>query len=563
MKSALPYLALCVLAIALFLVTSPDYIGDTMRYADNVATYVNGSDTTHLWEFGHLLWRPWGYLGYQFLSPYYRQWFGDTPAQAVCRFLVQTNVVCAILALFVMSLIFTRVSRPWTAAAVAFAIAGAIGFLNYSRSGCSYVPALLFSTIAFLLLVQAVESPSRGRRYALMAGFSFAVSCGLWFPYAFSGLGMVAILYFWPSPSPDQTATQRPIQRHHLIALFLASLVISSLAMFVPGAAAKGIANFSQLAHWVRESDNGVGQSLNAMRAVTGIPRSMWGFGDEIVVIKRWMFSDPFNPAPIRTWAFSLGSKLAIFYLGVAAALWVLWKERSPVLYIFVAAALPLLLFAVLVFEPSAQERFLPLFPFAYLAFAITLDLSRRHRIAAAAVVVLLSSVLVFNLTNNKGADALNRRKETRERIQALSGAVRPDALVFVLTFNDDLYRLPAHNPLDKTLIADGFRISDVVLTASQRLGYWRGDFAEQSQKQWTAGKDVWVSERLLAQRPEPRWMWVEGDDRNISWPQLPVFFNAFEFDSKVLPGKDGFLRLARTAANHDLLAATYTRTVH
>jgi hypothetical protein len=48
--------------------------------------------------------------------------------------------------------------------------------------------------------------------------------------------------------------------------------------------------------------------------------------------------------------------------------------------------------------------------------------------------------------------------------------------------------------------------------------------------------------------------MWVEGDSPMIKWGELPATFGQFEFDATVMPGDDGFVRLARTAANQERL---------
>jgi hypothetical protein len=63
------------------------------------------------------------------------------------------------------------------------------------------------------------------------------------------------------------------------------------------------------------------------------------------------------------------------------------------------------------------------------------------------------------------------------------------------------------------------------------------------------------VSARLLSSRPEAVWLWVEGDDRRIRWSDLPALFTRFEYDSRILEGSDGFVRLARTPSNLERLA--------
>jgi hypothetical protein len=547
--------AVYLFVLAFFLVsygmTSPEYIGDTTRYAGDVIGHIQGR-ATQFWEFGHLLWRPWGYVGYSLLGARYAQWFGDTPAQAVARFLIQTNFICSAVTLLVMLFLLRRVAGVWVAGAVVLAMSCSISFLNYSHSGAPYVPALLFSALAFLLVTIAAVDPVSGRSYALLAGVSFAIACALWFPYAFTGLGMVAALYFWPSRDWAGMSEKSKF-RLQLVGSFLLALAASTLVLFAAGAAAKGIGNVSQLRQWILESDDEWSQSKTAMRAVTGIPRSVWDLGGDTILLKRWLFSDPYNPVRISTVVFSLGGKLLAFYLGVGATLWVLWKDRRAMLFILVAAGLPLLLFAVTLFEPSSPERFLPVFPFAYVAFALILDKARHYFVPSALIMILLAGTTVVNLAGNISAGAPTT--ETTERIHALNSNVQPGAVVTVVTMADDLYARPNAHPLEKSVASSHFRVMDATVVASRAVLRWRAAFAERTLEQWAQNREMWFSERLLALKPEARWLWVEGDDPRIHWPELPSAFGQLETDRKIEAGGDGFLRVAQTQANRVLLA--------
>src|SRR6266511_5143701 len=177
-KRRAAYLIILLCFLACYRMTSPEYIGDTVRYAGDVIGHVRGREA-QFWEFGHLLWRPWGYVGYSLFGAWYAQWFGDTPAQAVARFLIQTNFICSIVALLLLLFLLQKIAGAWVSGAVVFAMSCSISFLNYSHSGAPYIPALLFSALTFCLLTTAAEYPRGGRRYALLAGVSFAIACAL------------------------------------------------------------------------------------------------------------------------------------------------------------------------------------------------------------------------------------------------------------------------------------------------------------------------------------------------------------------------------------------------
>ena len=533
--------------------TTPEYIADTTRFASDAVGHAQGH-RTQFWEFGHLLWRPWAYVGHVLLGPSYRRWFGDTDLQDTVRFLMQTNFVCAAGVLLVLLSVMKRVAETWISILVLLAMSCATSFVNYSHAGAPYVSALLFSTVTLLLSIRAVEDPARGLRWAVCAGASFAIAGALWFPYMFTGLGMLAVLWWWPSSQPESPGADRPA-RYRLLIGFLSSLGALALLLFGLGAVSKGIGNVRQFAQWIQESDNGWSQSRTAMRAVTGLPRAVWAFGEDTVQLKRWLFHDPYNPASPKELLMSLGAKLAVFYLALLALLLVLWKERRPLFLQILAASVPLVLFAIFLFEPSSAERFLPLFPFVYAGGAAALSQARRYRVAAICMIVLLAGTTVANLAEYWKYSANSRLEEMLRRSDNLSGAVRPGrTLVYVLSFNDDLYRIPPLKPLDSRFGRLPYRVTDAVEIASRRIGFWRAEFAERVLKEWEGQGEVWISERLLAQRPEPHWRWVEGDDARIRWVDLPATFAQFESDSSVLAGRDGFLRIAQSEANRERL---------
>jgi hypothetical protein len=540
-----PQFLVVVAFLACYLLTAPDYIGDTTRYVNDALTRAAGRPAP-FWEFGHLIWRPWAHFGMATLGYGYQD---DLPAQAGARFLIHTNLAAAIGVLLLLLALLRRVAPAILAVTAVVAVSCSNAFLTYSHSGTPYIPALLFSTATVLWLVKAAEDSARGRRYGLLAGVSFAIACALWFPFSVTGLALLLIPYLWPGKREPGRAPGV------VAASFLAALTSVTVVLFAGAAAIEGIDSAGEFRTWIRESDNGWAQSLNVVRGITGVPRAVWNFGEDTILLKRRVFSDPFNPVRVAPLAVGLGGKLALFYLGLLAALWILWNESRRILLLCCAAGLPLLFFAIVVFEPSSPERFLPAIPFAALAIAIVLDRASAHRAAAAAVMLLLTASTVINLVQNGKTAAEDRVAAAAQRIHALNQTVAPGALVYLVTMNDDMYRLPNVNPLDRRLVFRTFWYMDAVEIASTRLARWRAEFGDWTQQQWAAGKEVWISERLLAERPEAHWLWVEGDSPDIRWSELPAFFAEFEFDRQVLPGEDGFVRVAQSPANHERLA--------
>jgi hypothetical protein len=71
----------------------------------------------------------------------------------------------------------------------------------------------------------------------------------------------------------------------------------------------------------------------------------------------------------------------------------------------------------------------------------------------------------------------------------------------------------------------------------------------------WQHGGDVWISRRLIAERPLPEWDWVEGDTAGVGWRDLSGYYRQFATDAET-GGADGFLRIAADPENRLLLAS-------
>src|ERR687889_167414 len=88
----------------------------------------------------------------------------------------------------------------WVAYLTTVAFIFSQAFLNYTQTGCSYVPGLAFLLLGIYLLVRDGERVEHLWRTALLAGLAFAVAVGLWVPYLWAVPAAVAAplaLYSW------------------------------------------------------------------------------------------------------------------------------------------------------------------------------------------------------------------------------------------------------------------------------------------------------------------------------------------------------------------------------
>jgi hypothetical protein len=243
--------------------------------------------------------------------------------------------------------------------------------------------------------------------------------------------------------------------------------------------------------------------------------------------------------------------KLILFYIFAISLTWCLWRASSGrrIFWICAAAALPMLAFSVFVFEPGSQERFLPLYPFVCLAVALLLSQAPARTFAPALAAAFLAVALIVNVHAYWTPAVEARIAPEVARVESLQGRVSAHAMVAMVTMGDRIYQFTTQYPLHPVNRRGALPIYDVVMIANVRVATWKQDFATRALDTMRRSESVWVSNRLLAERPDPDWNWNEGDDPRISWKELPVFFRSLSYSESV-GGGDGFLKLTPSADN-------------
>ena len=325
--------------------------------------------------------------------------------------------------------------------------------------------------------------------------------------------------------------------------------------MFSLGADFNGIHDIHALAKWVTAADNGWSQSMNLVRSATGFPRSFFELTAGGVALKRWFLHDPYHPVHLLQLMAGPLLKLAVFYMGILSLLVLIAQTKSPrrVYLVIAAGILPLVIFAVVLFEATSTSRFLPTLVFLFAGIALAFQQARRRSIPSFLLALLLASAVLSNLLEL----GLHARAETaevhRQKAQIESALTRP-ATVFTLTLHEPFYVVPISRPLDHSMFSQRYEVRDLVEQASTRVLHWRGEFAGRALADWRAGREVWVTASVFAAVPPPLSTWVEGDDKRINWNQIHRFFEEVGTD-KSSGGPDGFMRVADNQANQSLFA--------
>jgi hypothetical protein len=314
-----------------------------------------------------------------------------------------------------------------------------------------------------------------------------------------------------------------------------------------------GITTLGKTRAWVATAGHGWSQDRTLLRLGTGLPRALMDLGNDGLILKRFLFRDPYAPVSAAG-LLRLGLwKVVLVYFSLMVLVYRLWRTRQRgILLALVIAALPVLLFALLLFEPGSPERFMPVFPVLFPAFAAAFAGFSLRDWSKSVLALLFVSIVAANL-GSYGLDAHRGDRSAIERITVLQEHFTPNSVVVLLSYRDQMSRFFDRHPFDPINVRGGLPLYAVITAGTAGTATWASEFANCVLETWKAGGEVWLSKRLLSARPKPDWNWVESEDRRIAWVSLPRFFHQLDTGADV-GGDDGFLRLERSEHNGRIL---------
>jgi hypothetical protein len=534
--------------------------GDTVFYVREILAADRGlqlADWRILLEFGHLLWRPLAWFILRIIR-YVNPVAAMDERTLVLTILVSMSVLSGVIATVLLQRILRQLGFG---RAVCFIVCTIFVYCNatvYSAStGVSYMLALAFSMAALWLAVgRGPEDDDASRTKLWLSGAFLSLSVASWFPFVLivPALAFAPVIGFDDSHRPSARLLFR--KACHLIGASLAG----GIALFGAAIVALRFDTLSQIKEWIAGSSHGWRQTSNLLRLGMGLPRCCVALTDEAgIPWKRFLFRDPFASVHLRDLLQPSLIWMIAFYFGTGLLLYTLFRTHRgrSFLWLLLFAALPVLAFAIFVFEPSSIERFMPLFPFYFVALGYQIHYSWPNlvwRTFALIYPLMLTTSIVG--TYYKG-NVERHWAPTRERLHMLQQQLPAKSTVMLFTNWDDLFMYAKDNPRE-AVFSESFAFWVVLRPANDRIFCWRQLFASRALEAWRTPGDVWISERVLASAPIPEWGWVEGDDRAVHWREVPEFFHQVQFDKKV-GDSDGFVRIARTPANqamfNDLVA--------
>jgi hypothetical protein len=542
----------------LLLATRPFYLGDTATYSINILNYTRGVEPADaLWEFGHLYLRPIGLLLYRLLWPLTPGWLDLNEKLVIASGLIGLSIVCAAVTAILIQSLATQVSGSVRIGYVtAISTLTFHGVLNYTQSGHAYIAALMLLTLGVWIIVRARQGGrlSAGRAWA--SGAAVGGAALMWFPFVLSIPAAVLLAVCWGEQGRYLSgATGRRslgfatrVAAGSMLTLFVGyGIAIVCLHYFSLGA----------VLTWFGKANHGWSQNRNIVRVLFGLPRAFLYMGNDWVMFKRYLFKDPYAVVTLADLFRVSLAKMGLFYLSglsLGVALWLSRRGREA-LVTLVAAAMPVLFFAVFLFESGSPERYFPMIPFLCLAGAYVLG-ATRLRLASGVIVIFLAVSFVTNVFS-MWRPAVNRNEERMaRRVRDLAPHLLPGSQVALVTFRDELMWVVGWYPFNPVNRHQSFGVFDIVEPANVRTLTWKQEFSSRVISTWTKGFDVWVTTRVWAPRPDPAWDWVEGDDPRLSWKDFLPFFGQLELARRT-EGEDGFVELKQSEHNLAILRST------
>lgn len=548
---------LTLVYVCLVNLTKPISWGDTGIYASDIAAFSEGQvSSRRIWEFGHLFWRPIGNFLWHLGGASWPPRFGGDKVLQISAALQLPNLVLGYFGGLAAFGIAWRISRnAITATAIATAFLGWNATLNYSQSGTAYVPGLTMELAGLYLLLGFSRhgfSPFR----AWLAGVALAVSVCLWFPYLFGLPGIFLLAYLWDRKDTAWNSVESRT-RLRWLAHALAACALVGTASYAAGMWSAGIRSAGELKAWVLDAGHGYQPDKRYLRVVTGLPRGLVQTGEDGLMLKRFATRDPYAPVGAFDLLFTGVWKILLFYVGLAALIWTLLRDKDarPVRLAFLLSGGLLVFFAVVVFEPGQSERWMPLFAVLLAAVAFVFRSRETLRLSALPLAAMLAVVWVSNVAAHATRGEPGPDSPAVARVDQLMPLVAPNSTVCLLSFRDEISLLGVRFPFHAVNRNEKMKFYVIVEPGNMSTAVWERDFASRGLLAWRRNGEFWISKRMTAKRPAASWGWTEADDPHLKWRDLPAFFEGFAFDGES-GGPDGFLRIARNPANQARLEA-------
>jgi hypothetical protein len=541
-----PYAYISAVYILATLMTRPFFQGDTLDYVSSIVAHTTG-EYYDFWDFGHLFWRPIGWLAFRLSSPVLGMFVGPDPRVQVTLILIILSWMAGLASsLLLLALLRLYCTHGWTPQLVVTAFVFSMAELNYSQTGSSYTPGLSLLILGMYLIAQEAMRPSENVGMQVCAALALAGSVSLWFLYVLAV--PAAIMLPFASGPPDRSRVRFSSGTLYYFCLSIALIYVGVIIHLRLSSVASALA-------WILASSHGI-LIQGVSRAIFGWPRSLMTMGDAGRIIKRYILHDPFNPISGRDllglWPELL--KFGLFYMTLVSIIVTLGRSSRgrQGLTVGTLATLPVLGFAIH-WSGGDLERYLPLYPAFFLMLSISLTDQKAVSWAKTIAWLFVLCVVFPNAVSLRSAAVQHSQTQAENRVIGLLPRLKPGSCIIVSHNLDDLMEFNRNFPFSSINRLDALHIYGLLTPGDSDVTRWRESFASRALSTWHAGGDMWISSRVLHRTPYPDWNWVEGDDNRVSWLDLESFFAHLQYGES-LGGDDGFVLLLSSTENRKLL---------
>lgn len=523
------------------------YWGDTGDYVNDI-TLAEDLHSERLWEAGHLLWRPLGFILLQIFAGCSACLGSTNLVLSSTWILLAISWLSGLVSVVLMHrllCVFSRVPSAILLGLSMFVLS--LPFLSYCQTGTAYVPGLAMLLAGGNLCLMRRGSPRRMFVRVLGVGISFTLSVCFWFPY------ILAIPAFVLAPLIIYRPDKRRLMFVILSSLATGVLIGISYALVAYHLKITTIAPFLD---WFEKASHGKVGHGGLARTVFGFAGSLFEMEATGKLIKRFMLEDPLNPVSFfELFRVSL-LKLIVFYLLVLALFVQLLRNRRgrKIAIVAVLSAIPNLLFA-LAFDGGSIERYLSLHTWIFVAATSLFSPPRSSRFLRGFVLLAFCYSLFANLPLMSQNYLSLQEQQLKRRVAEISDSQSKSRLLVVMTLADQLMGVNKGFLYSPSVRFQELRIYSVIWVGNIQTRHWKEDLAKRISQVLDTGGEVWLSERLFVAVPHPSWGWVEGEDPHVRWSDVFSLFQQFETGRRV-GGKDGFRLLEDSLANRTLLDA-------
>jgi hypothetical protein len=420
------------------------------------------------------------------------------------------------------------------------------GFLNFAQTGPPYITSLLAMVFSLYVLLRKDEGQLLSIADGIIAAIGITLMIGFWLPFIVVVPAIVAARLFLSKARIEDAKIL-------IGSAALAGVLVISIYLVIAiwPLEFRKVGDFLE---WQRETTGKTVQDKGLARTAFGLPRSFIYMGTDGMILKRYLLRDPYNPVTISDLLRLSLWKIALFYLCLASLTMSLL--RSPrgrhLLILLLITAAPVVGVAIY-WQGGDIERYLPLYPILFIATAFMLSDERSKLIFKCCAVLFFVCAAATNL-HALSLQKQNQRQETIvARIADLVPNLKPASQLFVIDYQDELYAFSRDFPFNPMNVSRKLAVSSLVEVGAKDVAHWRQGFASRARTVWGEGGDVWITQRLLQQRPLSEWNWVEGDDQRLSWADLHNFVSQLEIAGS-LSSSDSFVRVLPSARTQFIL---------